>query len=279
MSGFFLASEISLTAPSLDKVGFGSWLTNSVFVAALVVIVVVAFARGATRHMAMVPAGSQNLFEALVELLYDLIETIVGKRMTPRCFSLLATIFIFILASNLFGLLPGVGTIGWRAEGDAGFHIETPLLRPCTADVNMTLAMAMIFMVMWAFWTWQQVGLWGFLKHTFGPQGGGKGLALAAMTIIFFLVGIIEMISIAFRPVSLSLRLFGNTLAGEALLETMIGLGQLLHAPEWVSGIMAVTAPLPFYFFELLVAVIQASVFMLLCAAYLRLSTSHGDEE
>jgi len=279
MSGFLLASELSLTAPSLDKVGFGSWLTNSVFVAVLMVIIVVAFARSATRHMAMVPMGSQNLFEALVEQLYDLIETIVGKRMTPRCFSLLATIFIFILASNWFGLLPGVGTIGWGTETSAGFHVETPLLRPCTADVNMTLAMALFFMVMWMFWTWQEVGLWGFLKHTFGPQGGAKGFALVFMAVIFFLVGIIEMISISFRPVSLSLRLFGNTLAGETLLDTMIGLGQLLHMPEWMSGIVAVTVPLPFYFFELLVGLIQASVFMLLCAAYLRLSTSHGDEE
>jgi len=278
MSGFILASDLSLTAASFDKVGFGSWLTNSVFVAALMVIVVVAFARSATRHMAMVPTGSQNLFEALVEMLYDLIESIVGKRVAKRSFSFLATVFIFILVSNWFDLVPGVGTMGWGTRGETGFHLDTPLLRPCTADVNMTLAMAMLFMVLWAYWTWREVVLWRFFKHTFGSQSDARGPMLVVLTVIFFFVGVIDMVSIAFRPVSLSLRLFGNILAGETLLSEMIGLGGTLHFPDWLSGLVAITVPLPFYFLELLVGLLQAAVFMLLCCVYLSLSTAHSEE-
>lgn len=95
---------------------------------------------------------------------------------------------------------------------------------------------------------------------------------------IFLFVGVIEVISMAFRPVSLSLRLFGNVFAGETLLTSMITLGKQLQLPDWMSYIMSVTIPLPFYFLELLVGLLQAAVFMLLCAVYIQLSTSHDEE-
>jgi F-type H+-transporting ATPase subunit a len=87
------------------------------------------------------------------------------------------------------------------------------------------------------------------------------------------------MVSIGFRPVSLSLRLFGNVFAGESLLTTMITLGQTLGLPTWVSAIVSVIVPIPFYFLELLVGLLQALVFVLLCAVYIQLSTSHDEEE
>jgi len=86
-------------------------------------------------------------------------------------------------------------------------------------------------------------------------------------------------VSIAFRPVSLSLRLFGNIFAGENLLTAMINLGNDLGLPTWVSYIFSVTIPVPFYFLEILVGMLQALVFMLLCSVYIQLSTSHDEEE
>ncbi|GAB4164853.1 MAG: F0F1 ATP synthase subunit A [Terrimicrobiaceae bacterium] len=277
-----LAAALTLDAPAFAEeqigVAYFEWLTNSIFVAAVVALTVILMARKATGHMAMIPGPSQNLFEALVEGLYDMLEGIVGHHMVKKCFTLLATLFIFILVSNWFALLPGVGSVGWGHPTETGFDVTVPLLRPSTADLNMTLAMACFFMIMWLIWTLQEVGLKGFLDHMFGVKGGLKGLLAMLLIPVFFFVGLIEVVSILFRPVSLSLRLFGNVFAGENLLTTMITLGKTLGLPEWMALIASITIPIPFYFLELLIGVLQAAVFMLLCAVYLQLSTAHDEE-
>ena len=71
------------------------------------------FAQVATRKMTEVPSGAQNLLEWLVESLYGLLESIIGRHLVERTFWFFGTVFIFILAANWIGLLPGVGTIGW----------------------------------------------------------------------------------------------------------------------------------------------------------------------
>jgi F-type H+-transporting ATPase subunit a len=229
--------------------------------------------------MTVVPGPTQNFFEAVVQGLYDTIEGIVGHHMVARVFSLLATLFIFIIVSNWFALLPGVGSIGWGKETPEGFEVITPLLRPTTADLNMTLAMATVFMIFWLYWSLSEVGVKNFLNHLFGVKGGLTGAMALVLIPVFLFVGVIEVVSIAFRPVSLSLRLFGNVFAGENLLGTMIALGKSLNLPEWVAYPMSVVVPIPFYGLELLVGFLQAAVFMLLCAVYIQLSTSHDEEE
>lgn len=258
------------------------WFTNSMIVTIIVTTVLVAFCRRATRRIQVVPKGSQNFFEAIVEGLYDMFEGIVGKHMISKCFTLLATLFIFILAVNWFGLFPGVGTIGFSPQeyhtGPLSLSkVSAPLLRPSSADLNMTLAMAALFMVLWLYWTIREVGTGGFIAHIFAPKGGLKGFLALALLPIFIFVGLIEIVSIAFRPVSLSLRLFGNVFAGETLLHEMGALGSAAPAP-W-NHVLAVVIPLPFYFLELLVGLLQALVFALLCAVYIQLSTSHDEDE
>ncbi len=289
-SAFFIAAGIPLKAESPwgsenlpdMQLPFLEWLTNSVFVAAVVVVIVVWLARQATRRMELVPGRRQNLFEALIEALYQTVEGIVGRHMAAKTFPLLATIFLFILVANWFALLPGVGSIGWGQPTGQGFlslkEIEVPLLRPATADLNMTLGIAAFFMIMWFWWTIREMGFLGFLDHTFGVKGGLKGLMAVCLFPIFLFVGLIEVISIAFRPVSLSLRLFGNVFAGENLLVTMITLGKQLGLPPLLSMIMGIVIPIPFYFLELLIGILQAAVFTLLCSVYIQLSTSHDEE-
>lgn len=276
------ASEegVSMNAQSIfDSIAGMRWFTNSIFVTIIVATLILVLARRATRHMQLVPVGGQNLFESLVEGLYDMFEGIVGKHMIPHVFSLLATLFIFILAANWFGLLPGVGTIGWGPKTGplTVSHVEHPLLRPASADLNMTLAMSALFMVLWLFWTLREVGAGGFLFHLFGPKGGLGGVMAIVLLPLFLFVGVIELVSIAFRPVSLSLRLFGNIYAGENLLHSMSSLGDKLPVP--FSYMLSVLLPLPFYFLELLVGVLQALVFALLCAVYIQLSTAHEEAE
>lgn len=275
MGGMPLIASISIKAQELP---FGAWFTNSIFVAVLVLLLVGFFAIRATKNMTLVPHPAQNFFEWIVEFLYGQVEGIVGKRVAPRAFPLLATLFIFILVSNWMGLLPGVGTVGWGQPGEAPLALDelnVALFRPATADLNMTLGMAASFMIVWAWLTISDLGVIGFIEHTFAPKGGLKGFLWWALLPIFIFVGAIELISIAFRPVSLSLRLFGNVFAGETLLHTMSTLGDQM--PPWASFLASVAFPLPFYFLELLVGLLQAMVFALLCAVYIQLSSAHEE--
>ena len=272
------AEELTVTAnPLFPNI---PWFTNSMLVTIIVTVLVLIWARRSTAKMTLMPSGVQNLFEALVETLYITFEGIVGKHMIPKVFPLIATQFIFILAANWFGLIPGVGTIGFGVPGTGPLalkEVTEPLLRPANADLNMTLGMALFFMAWWLFWTIQEVGVVGFLKHIFAPKGGLKGVLWFVLLPLFAFVGVIEVISIAIRPVSLSFRLFGNMYAGETLLHTMSALGASLPFPlNWLCSILF---PLPFYFLELLVGVLQAFVFAMLCAVYIKLSTEHEEGE
>ncbi len=282
---FQLAAAIPLNAQSvwaeMAMVPFLEWLTNSVLVSAIVVGVIVLLSRAATKRMEVIPSGTQNVFEAVIALLYTMLEGIVGKHMIAKTFSLLATLFIYILVSNWFGLLPGVGSIGWGEKvGPLSLeHADVPLFRPGTADLNSTLGMAAVFMVMWLYWSVSELGVGGSLKHIFGTKGGLRGTMALCLAPIFFAVGVIEVVSIAFRPVSLSLRLFGNIFAGENLLSTMITLGNTLGLPTFVAYLSSIIIPIPFYFLELLIGLLQALVFTLLCAVYIQLSTTHDEDE
>ncbi len=279
MSNFILAATVPIEAePILAKLhglfGLLSSMTNSILVSMILVGVLVLWAQRATRRMELIPGGDQNFFESIVEGLYGFFEGIVGHHMIAKSFSLLATLFLYIVAANWFGLLPGVGSIGWKEHEEF-----IPLLRPTTADMNTTIGLAIVFMIFWFIWTLQEMGLVSFLKHLFGVKGGVKGFMAVALMPIFFFVGVIEVVSILIRPVSLSLRLFGNVFAGENLLTTMMSLGHTLHFPVWLAHLCSVLLPIPFYFLELLIGVLQAFVFALLCAVYLNLSTSHDEAE
>lgn len=268
-----------LTEPFFDE------FSNSFIVTIIVTMIIVFLSRQITKKLEIVPTRRlQNAFEALIVVLYESLEGIVGKHMIRKCFPLLATIFLFTLVSNWLGLFPGVGTIGFAtspSEMKGAFSLDDhhmiPLFRPVMADLNTTLGMAAVFMVFWLIWTFSEIGVGGFIKHTFAPKGGLKGALALGLLPIFIFVGVIELISIAFRPVSLSLRLFGNVYAGENLMHVMQSLGYDFHLPGAISFIMSVLLPLPFFFLELLVGVLQAMVFTLLCAVYIQLSTSHED--
>ena len=242
-------------------------ITNSMVVTWIVALGLVIFARVATRRVQAVPSGAQNFWEWLVESLYGFLEGIIGAKLVKKTFWFFATIFIFILFTNWFGLIPGVGTIGWGTPGEHGFAITRPLLRGGNADLNMTFAMATIFMVLWLIWAIQSVGVKGVFLDLFGPKGDSTGVLKVLMMVIFFLVGFLEVFSILFRPISLSFRLFGNIYAGENMLEAM---GKLVPALNWLL-------PVPFYFMELLVGVVQALVFMLLTAVFTMLICMHEE--
>src|SRR5215468_743477 len=161
-------------------------ITNSMVVSWIVALTLIIFIQFATRNMKPVPDGAQNLLEWLVEGLYKFIEGIIGPHLTDRTFWFFATIFIFILSANWAGLIPGVGTLGWGHPTAHGFKIDHPLLRGANADVNMTLAMALVFFALWFYWSLSEDGLWGFLKELFGPKGDTTGFLKWLMVVVFF---------------------------------------------------------------------------------------------
>ena len=243
--------------------------TSSMVITWTVAGLLILIAQLATRKVQLVPSGLQNFVEWMVEGMYDFFTEILGKELVKKTFWFFCTIFIFILVTNWFGLIPGVGTIGWGTPGASGHmhHLSKPILRGGNADLNMTLAMSLTFFFLWTLWSFQSLGVGGFLKHLFWG-GGGKGFMGAFMIAIFLFVGLIEVISIAFRPVSLSFRLYGNIFAGENILESMMAL------VPWLGWLL----PLPFYFLELLVGLVQALVFALLTSVFTALMCAHHDD-
>ena len=264
---------IPQSAQSLGRKG--GFVTNSMLVTWIVAVGVILFARFATRKIQEVPSGAQNFWEWVVEGLYGFLESIIGPGLVRKTFWFFATIFIFILATNWFGLIPGVGTIGWGHQGEHGFEVVRPLLRGGNADLNMTFAMAMIFFTCWTVWALQFSGVKGSFLHIFGPKGDSTGVIKYLMIVVFFAVGFLELLSIAFRPISLSFRLYGNMFAGENLLEAM---SNMIQHPAWAKIVFGALLPVPFYFMELLVGFIQAVVFMLLTAVFTALICTHEEE-
>ena len=245
---------------------FGFPITNSMVVMWVVAIALIVFAQTATRHMKQVPAGAQNFLEWMIESLYGLLEGIIGAHLVRRTFWFFGSAFIFILAANWAGLVPGVGTIGWGHPTAEGFRVTEPFFRGANADVNLTLAMALVFFASWVFWGIREAGPAGFLKELFAPKGSSTGMLRVLMVVVFFAAGCLELVSILFRPVSLSFRLYGNIFAGEMMLETMGSVPTI----GWLVQV-------PFYFLELLVGLVQALVFMLLTAVFTLLICQHHE--
>jgi F-type H+-transporting ATPase subunit a len=249
---------------------FGFPITNSMVVTWLAALVLIIFAQVSTRRMQLIPQGAQNFWEWMVESLYNFLEGVIGPKLVKPTFWFFATIFIFILCTNWLGLIPGVGTIGWgHATTDHGFEISHPFFRGANADLNLTLAMALVFFACWIVWALREVGIVGVGKELFAPKGESTGFLKVLLIFVFFAVGCLEIVSILFRPVSLSFRLYGNVFAGENMLETM---GKLIPGFGWLL-------PIPFYFLEILVGLVQALVFMLLTAVFTMLICSHEEAE
>ena len=247
-------------------------ITNSMIVTWIVALGLIAIAQIATRKAKLIPSGLQNFVEWLVESLIGFFEGILGEKMAKETFWFFGTIFIFILFTNWFGLVPGIGTVGWTSGNHAFFHSEhltEPLFRGVNADLNMTASMALFFFALWIFWSLKSIGPGGVFSHIFNLKGHGFGIMGIFMLLIYMFVGVIEVVSIGVRPVALMFRLYGNVFAGENILETVMGLGGAYFG--WL-------AVLPFYFLELLVGLVQALVFALLTAVFTSMMCSHDEE-
>lgn len=259
--------DLPFAAPVVVDMGFFK-ITNSMIAMWVVGAVLILIAQLATRKVTMIPTGLQNVVEWVVESLESFLGSIMGERLARDTFWFFGSVFIFILFANWMGLLPGVGTIGHYVETAGGDALAfVPWFRGANADLNTTMGLSLAFFGMWIYWSVRSNGPGGFLAHIFIYQGEGKGFIKILLLVIFFMVGMLEVVSIMIRPVTLTFRLYGNIYAGESLLELMLHKG----------GNWGFLTALPFYFLELLVGAIQAFVFTILTAVFTSLMCTHEE--
>ncbi len=256
-------------------------VTNSMVTCWVVCLVIVGLIRLAVGTPKLVPGKGQMLVEGVVDAVRNISGPIVGKKLAGPTFWRMSALFLFILIHNWSGLFPGVGSIGW--DKDAHGHITKPWIRPGNADLNMTLALALVSMGAWLYYILKYAGPAVIAKDLFGNKADPKetpGPIYAFLFLIFGIVGIIEIVSICFRPISLTFRLFGNVFGGESLLHSMYALGQGIGGAGTALGtIMSSVLLLPFYVLETLIGAVQALVFMLLVSVYIGLICNHGDDD
>lgn len=235
--------------------------SNSLIMLFLAVLTISVVVWLGTKKMALIPGKMQNAIEWVVESLYSFVESLIGPNLTQRYFWYFGTVFLLVLVSNYMGLLPGVGTITYNGE---------PLFRGANADMNVTMFLGFSYAILWFVWSIREQGIKHFILHLFGPKGNMSGFLSVVLIPVFIFVGCVEVLSICIRPIALGARLFGNVYAGETIIETMS-----LMTPEVVWNVFCI---LPFLFMELLVGFIQALVFLLLTAIFLKLQVGDEDE-
>lgn len=245
--------HISLKAEPILKIGSFT-ITNSIIYGAVVAAFLTVLMVWIAKKISVKPKkGFASIVELIVDYVINLLEGAFGSREKALKYApVFGTFFIFILANNLLGLLPFVGP-GLTVKG-------TPLFRPFTADINGTIALAVIAIITVQVLSIKAQGGKGHLQHYFTNK---------PLNPINMFIGFLEVLGEFTRMISLSLRLFLNTAVGEILVAVFTSLV--------AAGGRTPIAVIPIFLFEALVAGIQAYVFTVLCATYLSLAIAHAD--
>ncbi len=239
--------DISINAETLFKIG-GFPVTNSMLATSLFVIILAIITYIGTRKMKTHPKGLQNALEMIVESINNLTHSVIdNKKVAKVIFPLIATFFIFIIVNNWAGLIPGFGSIGIY-EMKEGHEVFVPLFRSANADLNTTLMLSLLSVIVIQIVGIGAIGLKSYSKKFFNFSSP-----------ILFFVGILELISEFIKIISFSFRLFGNVFAGEVLLVV-------------ITMLVPYILPMPFYGLELFVGFIQALVFMMLTLVFIKMS-------
>jgi F-type H+-transporting ATPase subunit a len=262
---------VKVTADQITSIG-GLPISNSMVTSWIISLLLIIFIKVLVGKPQLIPSKGQLILESVIGGIRGIIEPIVGKKVFFPSFWLLSGLFFFILIQNWSGLLPGVGTVGYGYSVEDHFKVSKPLIRPGNADLNMTLALALVANLFWVYFIVKFAGFKAIIKDWFGNKADKSevsSLIFGFLGVIFLAVGFIEVVSILFRPVSLTFRLFGNVFGGESLLHSMF---YLVPQLKWIL-------PVPFYFMEVLIGLVQALVFMLLISVYIGLICNHDEGE
>ncbi len=245
--------EISLVPETMFHIGNFPF-TNSLIMTLVTSVIIIGISFFVHKNTRLIPRGFQNLFEAIIEYFFSLVDSVTQNRAeTKKFFPLVMTIFLFIIISNWAGLIPGGGTIGINEVVD-GKIILKPFIRGAAADLNTTVAISLVAVFFVHF-----MGI-----ATIGAVGYAKKFLVNPFKKPYFIgtfVGGLEFISELAKIISFSFRLFGNVFAGEVLLMVMLNL-----VPYFV--------PLPFLFLEVFVGFVQALVFSMLTLVFLKMAVT-----
>ncbi|MHC1783337.1 MAG: F0F1 ATP synthase subunit A [Anaerolineaceae bacterium] len=277
-------SGIIFTLPVIGDFRLTNTLLAS-FVGFLLLMIMAFAVKQAMKSGEQVPHGLAGAIETVVEMLYNLTESTAGKH-AKKIFPWFATIIFFVLVANWMELIPGVDSIGWLEHSEYGYpaiqllpnveaivHSATggkeagfmvvPWLRVPSTDLNFTVALALIAVVMTQVFGFQAHGL-GYLLKFFNVRNLFKKPFFGAMD---FLVSLLELISELAKILSFSFRLFGNIFAGSVLL-FLVG----AMVPWFVQSMVL--------FFEFAIGLIQALVFGMLTLVFMTMAMSgHGESE
>ena len=265
---FAFASSEGVSPKATDLFSLGGFpISNSILTTWIIAALIILGVRLAVGTPKLIPGKGQGVVEGMAQGLRDALEPIVGKQMIGKTFPLLCGFFVFILLMNWSGLLPGVGTVKYQHDGH-----WLDAIRPANSDLNTTLALSLVSFLAWTYFVLRYAGVKVLVFDLFGNKSDRKEIGWGMwilLSFIFLGVGGIEVVSIAFRLISLSFRLFGNVFGGENLIHSLGGI-----APYVIPALAGML--------EVLVGVIQAFVFTLLSAVYIGLICNHEgghDEE
>ncbi len=251
-----ISHETTLYAEPVGHVGSFT-ITNALLTSWIVVAIIVAISVIIRFSIRKIPGRLQSIFEILLEAAYDLCDQVTGSRtITKRVFPLIMGMFMFVLLNNWIGLIPfgGFGIVEHKTF--------LPFLRSGTADINTTIALAIIAVIgsnifgIITLGTWKTLNKYVNLKALGGMVTKVRKEPTVLLTApITFFVGALELVSEFAKIASLSFRLFGNVFAGEVLLGAM-------------AAILAYILPTPFLFLEIFVGFIQALIISMLTLVY-----------
>jgi len=262
--------QATLYAESVFQIG-SLQVSNALLISWVTVLIIIILSLSLRLSLKKIPGKLQHFFELVYEGALSLCDQVTNNRKkSEKLFPISISLFFFILVNNWLGLIPfgGLGTIQNTGHGE-GF---IPFLRSGTADINTTIALAVITVVGANIFGIISIGLWKMFNKYVNLKAIGKmvleikknpmGLIIAPIS---FFVGLLEIIGEFAKIASLSFRLFGNIFAGEVLLASM-------------AALFAYILPTPFLFLEIMIGVIQALVFSMLTLVYFTIASEDHEE-
>src|SRR3990167_3429689 len=267
-----ISHEITLFAEPIYHYNNFS-ITNALLTSWLAVFIIIILSFVLRSKLRLIPGKIQSFFEIILEGALGMCDQVTSNRtLSIRIFPIAISVFFFILINNWLGLLP-IGGFGVLEQGEHGLAF-IPFLRGGTADINTTIALAIMAVLGANLFGIFSIGLWKTFNKYVNLKVFGEIFTkirqeptIIIVAPITFFVGLIEIIGEFAKIASLSFRLFGNVFAGEVLLASM-------------AAIFAYIIPIPFLFLEIMVGVIQALIFSILLVVYFTISaTSHDEHE
>lgn len=266
-----ISHESTLFAEPIAHIGDFT-VTNALFTSWIVVFILLIISIALRIKIKQIPKGIQNLFEMIIEGAEDLCDQVTNSRkITNQAFPIVFTVFLIVLLNNWIGVFP-FGGFGLIEMGEHG-KVFIPLIRSGTADVNGTLALAVLSVIGANVFGIFSIGLWKTINKYVNLSALGsiftkirKDPMILMTAPIMFAVGFIEFVGEFAKVASLSFRLFGNVFAGEVLLASM-------------GAIIAYVLPTPFLLLEIFVGVIQAFIFAILTLVYYTIASQDHEHE